>query len=92
MIVTDFGSVHSGAKFSPIARLSGPSTGGEGAYDQAMKAFARRADKLSTQSTAPIHSAAPVGDALIWALRSPAHAAPVLRPIADELEARRARG
>lgn len=57
-----------------------------------MKAFARRTDKLSPQSTASIHGAVPIGEALIWALRLPVHAAPVLRPIADELEARRARG
>ena len=37
----------------------------------------------------PVAGVVPIADALISALRSPAFASPKLRPIADELEARK---
>lgn len=79
-----FGTVHSGAALSPSAARPALSTGPNGAYRQAMEALA---------PTYPTTYAQPVklADALIAALRSPEHAAPVLRPVADELEAVRAR-
>lgn len=74
--------VHSGPDLSPSKNLPKHSTGREAAHSQSMNALAPRFPQTYTQ---PVSAA----DALISALRSPKHAAPVLRPIADELEARK---
>ncbi len=83
MTATDFGSIHSGPHPSPEQRASKQYSPVDGAYHSDMNAHSPRRPQTYAQPVS-------VADALISALRSPAHAAPVLRPIADELEARRA--
>lgn len=83
MNVTDFGSVHRSGRFSPITAATEPYRLVDQGYRSDMTYFSPRRPQTYAQPVS-------VAEDLISALRSPAHAAPVLRPIADELEARRA--
>lgn len=76
--------IHRQEKASPSPAVCGHYTGDERFHGPFMAIGSRRYPQTYTQPVT-------VADALIRALRSPQHAAPVLRPIADELEARRDR-
>ena len=76
--------IHRPVKASPTPAASGPYTGNERSHGLFMTTRPARYPQPYAQPVKAV-------DALILALRSPVHASPKLRPIADELEANRAR-
>ena len=76
--------IHRPVKASPTPAASGPYTGNERSHGLFMTTRPARYPQPYAQPVKAV-------DALILALRSPVHASPKLRPIADELEAFRDR-
>lgn len=73
--------IHRPVKASPTTAPSGPYTRSERSHGLFMTYGSTRCPQPYAQPVKAV-------DALISALRSPVHASPKLRPIADELEAR----
>lgn len=76
-MATDFGAIHTGGISIPKSLNASHFTSRGRAYPLDME---------SVRPTNQQDCAQPILDVLIAALRNPAHAAPILAPIADELE------